>query len=127
MATQARTEEALEIGRAFAEAYAAGDYPGVETLLDPGVRYREITPSRVLEADGPEAILDEEREFLERYDRHEILELATASVGDRVAARTRWRLHRGEDTEVVEWFEYMTVQDGRIVKLDAVCSGPMPE
>jgi ketosteroid isomerase-like protein len=127
MATQTRTEDALEVGRGFAEAYARADYAGVEALLDPNVRYREITPSRVLEASGPAAILDEEREFLDRYDLHETLELAIARVGDRVGARTRWRLHRDEQVEVVEWFEYMTVQDGRIVKLDAVCSGPMAE
>src|SRR5919109_3289365 len=127
MATQAQAADVLETGRAFAEAYAAGDYSGVEALLDPEVRYREITPSRVVEATGAAAILEEEREFLGRYDRHETLELEGARVGARVAARTRWRLHRGDETEVVEWCEYMTVRDGRITALDAVCSGPMPE
>ena len=127
MSTQAPAVEILETGRAFAEAYAAADYATVEALLAPDVHYREITPSRVLEATGPAAILDEERDFLARYARHETLELQVGRVGGRVAARTRWRLERGGETQVVEWCEYMTVEDGRIVKLDAVCSGPMPE
>lgn len=127
MATQTRVADTLETATAFASAYAAADYPRVETQLDPAVRYREITPSRVLEATGPAAILDEERDFLARYDRHETLQLVVERVGGRVGARTRWRLYRGEESEVVEWCEYMTVRDGRIVALDAVCSGPMPE
>jgi ketosteroid isomerase-like protein len=127
MATETRAADALETGTAFAKAYADADYAEIEAQLDPDVGYREITPSRVVEATGPAAILDEEREFLERYDRHETLELEVERVGERVAARTRWRLHRGGETEVVEWCEYMTVRDGRVTTLDAVCSGPMPE
>jgi ketosteroid isomerase-like protein len=127
MATQANVTEALEIGTEFAEAYAAGDYARVEALLDPEVHYREITPRRFVDTTGTAQILEEEREFLAGYDRHETLEVSASAVGSRVGARTRWRLHRGDETLVVEWCEYMTVEGGRIVALDAVCSGPMPE
>jgi ketosteroid isomerase-like protein len=127
MATRAKTADVLETGRAFADAYAAGDCSRVEVLLDPDVRYREITPSRMVDATGRAAILDEVREFLDRYDRHETLEVEAWQVGGRVGARTLWRLHRGEEIEVVEWCEYVTVRDGRITALDVVCSGPMPE
>lgn len=127
LATQTHVGNATEVGRAFAAAYASADYATVEALLAPDVKYREITPSRVFEATGPGPILDEEREFLARFDGHETLELETAQIGERVFARTRWRLQRDGETEVVEWCEYMTVEEGRVAILDAVCSGPMPE
>jgi hypothetical protein len=127
MATQTRSTRMLDTARAFAEAYAAADYSAVEALLDPDVRYREITPSRVVETTGAAAILDELREFLDRFEGHETLELEATRLGGRVGARTRWRLRTGGDAEVVEWCEYMTVRDGRIATLDVVCSGPMPE
>jgi len=127
MTIDAQATEGLAVGRAFAEAYAAADYSAVEALLAPDVRYREITPSRVVDTTGPAAILDEEREFLARYESYETLDLDVHPVGERVAARTRWRLQRDGGTEVVEWCEYMTVRAGRITTLDAVCSGPLPE
>lgn len=127
MAIQTETLTALEVGRAFAEAYAAADYATVEALLHPQVHYREITPRRFLDEVGRAAILEEEREFLAGYDRHETVEVVATAVGSRAGARTRWRLYRGDETHVVEWCEYMTVQGGRITALDAVCSGPMPE
>jgi hypothetical protein len=127
MATQTRSTQMLDTGRAFAEAYASADYAAAEALLDPDVRYREITPSRIVETTGRTPVLDEVREFLDRYESHETLELEAARVGGRIGARTRWRLRAGGDVEVVEWCEYMTVRDGRIAALDVVCSGPMPE
>lgn len=127
MATETQAQSIVETGTAFAEAYANGDFEGVEARLHPEVHYREITPRRVVDAIGPAAILEEGREFLAGYDGHETLALEVEQVGGRVGARTRWRLHRGGETEVVEWCEYMTVRDGLVVALDAVCSGPMPE
>jgi hypothetical protein len=91
------------------------------------VRYREITPNQVVEATGPGAILEEERDFLARRGPQETLELRVMAVGDRVAARTRWRLLGQDEPWVVDWCQYTTVEDGRVTALDGVCSGPMPE
>jgi ketosteroid isomerase-like protein len=121
------TADAVETGTAFAQAYANGDYAGAEALLAPDVHYREITPNRIVDERGPAPIIDEVREFLGKYDRHEILDLETRRISDREFARTRWRLFDGDEVKVVEWCQYMTVEDGRIKTLDLVCSGPMPE
>jgi ketosteroid isomerase-like protein len=121
------TATALETADAFVRAYADADYETVQSLLHPAVRYREITPNQLIEATGPGAILEEERDFLARRGPQETLELQVSAVGDRVAARTRWRLLGQDEPWVVDWCQYITVEDGRVTALDGVCSGPMPE
>ncbi len=127
MLTHTTTTTALETAERFVRAYAEADYDTVASLLHPDVHYREITPNQVIEATGPEAILEEERDFLARRGPQQTLELEVAPVGDRVGARTRWRLFGQNEPWVVEWCQYMTVEDGQITVLDGVCSGPMPE
>lgn len=127
MATHTQTAEAVETAKAFASAYAAGDLDTVEELLHPDVRYREVTPGQVLDETGPGPIVEEAREFLEKWGPAETLDLDVHPVASRVAARTLWRLRGGDTSAVVEWCQYLTVEDGRITVIDAVCSGPLPE
>ena len=127
MSTQVRVAGALETAETFMRAYAQADFETAASLLHPDVRYREITPRQVIQATGPEAILDEARGFLARRGPQETLELQTWVIGHRVGARARWRLLNRDDAWVVDWCQYMTVEEGRITELDGLCSGPMPE
>lgn len=127
MATRAGILGTHGVGRAYAQAYADGDFDAVEALLAPDVHYRELTPRQTIDGHGPDLIVEEGRGFLAAYDDHETLELATGEIGRRSWARTRWRLRRDDETFVVEWCQYMSVEEGRITALHAVCSGPMPE
>ena len=121
------TTDAALTGAAFAQAYANGDYDGAQALLAPDVRYREITPKQIVDETGPEPIISEVREFLGRFDRHVTLGVETGRIAGREFARTRWRLFEGDEVKVVEWCQYMTIEDGRVAALDVVCSGPMLE
>ncbi|MEX2196810.1 MAG: nuclear transport factor 2 family protein [Thermoleophilaceae bacterium] len=125
--TVGATTDTLACGLAFAEAYAAGDEVRLETLLAPDVRQREIAPGEIVKLRGAPEVLREAREFLAAYDSHETLAVDVERVGERVRAGTRWRLRRGDDAWIVEWWEFLTVDDGRISAIDVVCSGAVRE
>lgn len=125
--TVGATTDTLACGLAFAEAYAAGDEVRLETLLAPDVRQREISPTEIVKLRGATEVLREAREFLAGYDSHETLAMDVERMGERVRAGTRWRLRRGGETWVVEWWEFLTVHHGRISAIDVVCSGAVQE
>lgn len=125
--TVGATSDTLACGLAFAEAYAAADEDRLEALLAADVRQREITPSEVVRLRGAPEVLREAREFLSLYDSHETLAVDVERVGDRIRAGTRWRLRLRDETWIVEWWEFLTVEGGRISQIDMVCSGAVQE
>ena len=121
------TTDILACGLAFAEAFAEADEDRLEALLASDVRQRQITPGEVVRLRGAPEVLRQERDFLSRYDSHEILLVEVELVGERIRAGTRWRIRRGEQSWIVEWWEFLTVEHGRIAEIDMVCSGPVSE
>lgn len=125
--TAGATTDILASGLAFAEAYAAGDEHRLESLLAPDVCQREITPGEVVRLRGAAEVLREARDFRRRYDSCETVSVDVVRLGERVRAGTRWRMRRGEESWLVEWWEFLTVEGGRIIAIDVVCSGAVRE
>ena len=117
----------LEIGRAFAEAYAHGDLERLETLLSPDLVHREVNPGGYIEITSAQGAIEQVRDYLAEFDRHEVLDVDVDIVGDRVRAVTRWRLLKGDESWLLEWTELCRVGDGRITERLIACSGRMPE
>lgn len=127
MGTPIAPSTAVDVGRAFAQAYAAGDRVEVARLLHPSVREREIVPGAVIEQQGPDAVVQEVSEFIAAHGEPETLELRVEALGPLVSWSTRWRMGRGAAAPIVEWHAFLTVQDGLVSRIDAVCSGLVPE
>ena len=127
MSTNTAVRTALEVAAQYAAAYAAGDVAAYEALLAPDVHQREITPSPTLvEFEGPQGVVDEQQEFLARFDSFETTELRVQRFGERVNITTTWDLRRGEERFRCTWHQFVDVRDGRIAVIDAVCGGATP-
>lgn len=125
MGTPVAPSAAVDVGRAFAEAYAAGDLAQVARLLHPAVREREIVPGAVIEQHGPDAVVQEVSGFIAAHGEAETLQLRVEALGPLVSWSTRWRM--GRASRVVEWHAFLTVEDGLVTGIDAVCSGMVAE
>ena len=113
----------LEVARAFADAYARGDAEAAAELLAPDVHEREIVPGGIVDQRGREAVVAEAVEFLRPYGQPEILAHVVEPLGPLVRWSTRWGLRGRGGTAQIEWHAFLTVENGLITRLDAVCSG----
>ena len=118
---------ALEAGTEFAHAYADGDYERVRELVASDVLEREINPRGYLELRGPDELIAEAREFTGRYGEPEVLELTIEMAGPLVRVINRWRLRREGVPALCDFYELLRVEDGRVGRIDLVCSGVVPE
>jgi hypothetical protein len=87
-----------------------------------------MTPKRVWEADGPAAVEEVLRAWFEHPEREveRVDPTEPASVGDTL--RVGWRVH-GSDADgplIYEQQAYLREDDGQVVWLRVMCSGPRP-
>jgi hypothetical protein len=128
MATETTTTaSALEIARAFASAYAEGDYDRVRELVTPDVLEREINPGGYVEFRGPDELIEEAREFTGKYGDPEVLELTVEPAGPLLRVINRWRLRREGEPVLCDFYELLSIEAGRVSQIDLVCSGTIPE
>jgi ketosteroid isomerase-like protein len=112
----------------FVEAILARDLARVRGLLHPDIDFRAMTPKRVWEGDGPAGVEDVLRAWFEHPERdlQRVEPTEAASVQDTM--RVGWRVH-GRDTNgpfVYEQQAYVRENDGQIVWMRVMCSGPRP-
>ena len=110
------------------DAILARDFSRARGLLDPAIDFRAMTPSRVWEADDPAGVEEVLRAWLEHPERdvERVDPVEPASVED--TARVGWRVYgRGADGPFVyEQQAFVREQDGNVVWLRVMCSGPRP-
>lgn len=112
------------------DAVASRDFGAVAGCFAPEARLRALTPHRLREEEGPEAIASRYRSWLEPLEDFELLARDAERVADRVRVRYRFR---GRDPDKGpqenEHTAYATVREGRIVALSLTCAGfrPAPE
>lgn len=119
-----------------------GDTAAVEALLDairsrdgariascfaPDAKLRALTPHRLREEDGPEAIAAQYAHWLEPLESFTVVTGDVTPIADRIRLRYRFR---GRDP-VKGWQEnehtaYAAVVDGRVAALDLTCAGFRP-
>lgn len=127
MAIGMTSSAVLEIAGEYARAYADGDYERVRELVTEDVFEREINPGGYVEFRGPNELIAEACEFTDKYGAPEILELAVEPAGPLVRVINRWRLRRDGEPVLCDFYELLTVEGGRVARIDLVCSGTIPE
>lgn len=121
----ARTDE--RAGPAFAHALAAGDFDKLQSLLDPQVEFRALTPRRTWEADGDSPTVDLFRKWFDEATVIEHVEqVQTHTVGDRQHLVYRFSGHDDDAPFVIEQQVYFTEREGRINWMRMMCSGFRP-
>ncbi len=110
------------------DAILARDFPRARNLLDPAIDFHAMTPKRVWEAEDPAGVEEVLRAWFEHPERdvERVEPTEPASVED--TARVGWRVYgSGADGPFVyEQQAYVREQDGRVVWLRVMCSGPRP-
>lgn len=107
-------------------AIVARDLPRAASLMAPDVDFRAMTPRRIWEADGPAGVEDVLRAWLADPDEQITAVEPTEPLRVEDTLRVGWRVH-GRDREgafVYEQQAYAREQDGHVVWLRVMCTGP---
>jgi ketosteroid isomerase-like protein len=113
----------------FVDAILARDFSRASGLLHPDIDFRAMTPNRAWEADGPAGVEEVLRAWFEHPERdvERVDPTEPASVEDTL--RVGWRVH-GSDADghpfIYEQQAYVREDDGQVVWLRVMCSGPRP-
>jgi hypothetical protein len=113
---------AESVGTDFLDALARRDWAIVQSLLDPRVSFRVLTPRGLREADDDAGAVA----WLTRWfgDAGELttLRAEVSTMQDRLSVGYRFHLHK-DRWYVIEQRGYVDVTDGKITALTLVCSG----
>ena len=114
-------------GPAFAHALAARDFDKLQSLLDPDVEFRALTPRRTWEADGASPTVDLFRNWFDEATVIEhVEEVDTHAVADRRHLVYRFSGHDDGGPFVIEQQVYFTERNGRMDWMRMMCSGFRP-
>jgi TusA-related sulfurtransferase len=114
------------IAQKWVGAIPGHDFQMIESLFAPRVAFRALVPRGLREgATSTEAIAWIETWFGDT-DSAEILATAYGTVADRSWFSYRFHLRKPDGWMVIEQQVYATVVDGRIERLDLLCSGFRP-
>lgn len=119
--------DALECGRAFVDALAAQDFGRLRDCLAPDLDFHAVVPSK--DPFRERATGRETAELIGRWfgdaDPLELLDSSVEELADCVRLAYRFAAFE-EGWHLVEQQGFARVADGRMVKLDLVCSGFRP-
>jgi hypothetical protein len=108
-------------------AIGARDRARIASCFAPDAKLRALTPHRLREQDGPEAIAGQYGYWLDPLERFSVTAGDVVAIADRVRLRYRFR---GRDPakgwQENEHTAYATVAAGRVAALDLTCAGFRP-
>jgi hypothetical protein len=116
---------------ALLEGLAAQDFTLVGAAFTSNAQLRALLPARLRECGGANAIAEQFAGWFGETEAFEFLEATADEVGDRL--HLRWRLRLRAERIGVGWFTVEqqayadTAADGRIARLDLLCTGYRPE
>jgi hypothetical protein len=116
---------------ALLEGLAAQDFTLVGGAFTSDARLRALLPARLRECDGANVIAEQFASWFGQTEDFEFVEGSAADVGGRL--HLRWRLRLRAERVGAGWFTVEqqayadTGEDGRIVRLDLLCTGYRPE
>ena len=115
-----------DIGTRFVTAVAAQDEAALRDCLLPDVQFRALTPPGLRERTGADEAAALITGWFADSTEFRLLDSHGDAIGDRL--HVSYRLAGVEDGEayVVEHQLFCTVSDGRIGRLDLLCSGFRP-
>ena len=109
------------------DAIGARDRAGIAACFASDAKLRALTPHRVRELDGPEAIAGQYGFWLDSLESFVLVSGDVTAIADR--ARLRYRF-RGRDPakgwQENEHTAYATVENGRVAALNLTCAGFRP-
>ena len=114
-------------GETLLAALARRDFAAMEACLDPAVRFRALTPSRLYEAVGAAEAVEYARRWFGEADSFEVLTADVGNVAGRQGLSYRFRLHDEDGWQLIEQHAYADVRDGLVTALDVLCSGFRPD
>ena len=114
------------LGTVFLAALARRESPTIEDCLHPEARFRALIPPGVREAETAQQATAYLRRWFGDADHHELVAGRATTVGDRLHVAYRLRLPDADGWQVVEQQAYCDVQDGKITRMDLLCSGFRP-
>jgi hypothetical protein len=120
-----------ECAGAFLGGLASQDFAQLAGALAAEARLRALLPSGLREWAGAEAIADRFARWFGETEKFQLVDAAAGEVGGRLHLHWRVRLRAerlGPGWFTVEQQAYAdTGQDGRIARLDLLCTGYRPE
>ncbi len=123
---QESATEGQVVANRFLSALAQRDFATVASCFSEDARFRGLLPSRSCEAEGAEAAMLFQQWF-GLADRLDVLDRHSCAIADRQHLSWRFRLHDELGRRVIEQQAFATIDDGRFVQFDLVCSGFRPE
>ena len=120
--------ELREVGEAFLQALANRDLEALRACLQQNVSFRALVPPGVRQATDASGTVNRFRLWFGEADSFEMLRTEIGQVAGRLSITYRIRLHDSNGWQVIEQRLYCDVgDDGRIITLDLLCSGFLPE
>jgi hypothetical protein len=113
---------AESVGTDFLDALARRDWAIVQSLLDPRVSFRVLTPRGLREADDDAGAVAWLTRWFGDADELTTLDSDVAMMQDRLSVGYRFHLHKDRWC-VIEQRGYFDVTDGKITDLTLICSG----
>jgi hypothetical protein len=129
--TTAPTDHAAATAAAFLQGLADQDFAQLGGALAADARLRALLPKGLREWTGAEAVAGQFARWFGDTEDFELVEAALGDVGGRL--QLRWRLRLRAERLGAGWF---TVEqqaygdagkDGRLARIDLVCTGYRPE
>ena len=111
----------------FFAALRARDYDDLAASFTPNAKLRALVPTALREEDGPDAIVARFKVWIGDLGEYEFTGGEVDDVLGQVHVRYRFRGIDPEDgLSETEQHAYATVEDGRISRLNIVCTGFRP-
>jgi hypothetical protein len=129
--TTAPTDHAAATAAAFLQGLADQDFAQLGGALAADARLRALLPKGLREWTGGEAIAGQFTRWFGDTEDFELVEAALGDVGRRL--QLRWRLRLRAERLGAGWFTveqqaYADAgEDGRLARIDLVCTGYRPE
>jgi hypothetical protein len=110
------------VGAEFLDALARRDWANVQSLLDPRISFRVLTPRALREADDDAGAMAWLTRWFGDADELTTLRAEVSTMHDRLSMDYRFHLHKDRWC-VIEQRGYFDVTDGKITDLTLICSG----
>jgi TusA-related sulfurtransferase len=120
------TEALGPIGRQWIEAISTRRFQALSNILATDVAFRALVPRGLREAATPDGAIAWIERWFGEADDIRLVETADGTVADREWFAYRLHVHEPDGWRLVEQQVYATVADGRIQKVDLLCSGFRP-
>jgi hypothetical protein len=120
-------DSANSTGKAFVDALVRLDFEGMETTLEPNVKFRALVPGEFINVSTASEAVGCFRRWLGDKTDLELLHFKSGTLIDRLLVEYGFRLRRKNQPYLVEQRICATVENGKLAVMDMVCSGLRPE